>query len=66
MRHLRSPARSRPPFSQIHSSTALQVTLRIVGLGSNRTSHGTYSSEQTILLMRLSILIIESAQINNT
>ncbi|RNA19946.1 crumbs -like protein [Brachionus plicatilis] len=47
MRHLRSPSRSRPPFSQIHSSTALQVTLRIVGLGSDRTSDGTCSSEQS-------------------
>ncbi|RNA14953.1 hypothetical protein BpHYR1_039050 [Brachionus plicatilis] len=42
MRHLSSPPRSRPPFSQIHSSMAQRVTFLIVGLGSARTSNGTF------------------------
>ncbi|RNA17443.1 hypothetical protein BpHYR1_034223 [Brachionus plicatilis] len=44
MRHLSSPPRSRPPFSQIHSSIALRMTFLIVGLGSARTSDGTFRS----------------------
>ncbi|RNA17276.1 hypothetical protein BpHYR1_034477 [Brachionus plicatilis] len=44
MRHLSSPPRSRPPFSQIHSSMAQRVTFLIVGLGSARTSDGTFRS----------------------